>query len=63
MMTTRQGDDIMKTIFIQYHSGLRQVITDTADNLLELVMAEIDHIEAAHTIEHIDNSKRTNNNK
>jgi hypothetical protein len=52
----------MKTIFIQYHSGLRQVITDTADNLLELVMAEIDHIEAAHTIEHIDNSKRTNNN-
>jgi len=52
----------MKTIFIQYHSGLRQVITDTAENLLDLVMAEIDHIEDAHTIEHVDNSKRTNNN-
>ena len=44
----------MKTLFVQYHSGVRQVITDTADNLLDFLLMEIDTIEDAEIIEHID---------
>ena len=47
-----------QTIFIQYHSGMRQVITDTAENLLDFMIMEIDNIEEAEHIEHID--KRNN---
>lgn len=46
--------DNMKTLFVQYHSGVRQVITDTADNLLDFLLMEIDTIEDAEIIEHID---------
>ena len=49
----------MKTLFVQYHSGIRQVITDTADNLLDFLLMEIDTIEDAEIIEHIDKSKNT----
>ena len=49
----------MKTLFVQYNSGIRQVITDTADNLLDFLLMEIDTIEDAEIIEHIDKSKNT----
>ena len=49
----------MKTLFIQYHSGIRQVITDTTENLLDFLLMEIDTIEDAEIIEHIDKSKNT----
>lgn len=52
----------MKTLFVQYHSGVRQVITDTADNLLDFLLMEIDTIEDAEIIEHIDKSKNTDQN-
>ncbi len=44
----------MKTLFIQYHSGMRQVITDTSDNLLDFLLMEIHNVEDAEIIEHID---------
>tara|TARA_R100000697_G_scaffold115863_1_gene135946 strand:+ start:402 stop:902 length:501 start_codon:yes stop_codon:yes gene_type:complete len=44
----------MKTLFIQYHSGMRQVITDTTENLLDFLLMEIDNVEDAEIIEHID---------
>jgi DNA-binding XRE family transcriptional regulator len=44
----------MKTLFVQYHSGMRQVITDTTENLLDYVLMEIENIEDAELIEHID---------
>ena len=51
----------MKTILIEWKSGLRQVHTDTADNLLDLLVMEIDHIEEVEYVEHIDKSKEQNN--
>ena len=53
-ITTNTGDYTMKTLFIQYHSGMRQVITDTSDNLLDFLLMEIDNVEDAEIIEHID---------
>ena len=44
----------MKTLFIEYHSGMRQVITDTSDNLLDFLLMEIHNVEDAQIIEHID---------
>ncbi len=44
----------MKTILIEWKSGLRQVHTDTAENLLDLLVMEIDHIEEVEYVEHID---------
>lgn len=44
----------MKTILIEWKSGLRQVFTDTHENLLDLLVMEIDHIEEVEYIEHID---------
>jgi len=44
----------MKTILIEWKSGLRQVHTDTAENLLDLLVMEIDHIEECEFVEHID---------
>tara|TARA_Y100001937_G_scaffold116583_1_gene168714 strand:- start:250 stop:414 length:165 start_codon:yes stop_codon:yes gene_type:complete len=51
----------MKTILIEWKSGLRQVHTDTAENLLDLLVMEIDHIEEVEYVEHIDKSKEQNN--
>ncbi len=51
----------MKTILIEWKSGLRQVHTDTADNLLDLLVMEIDHIEEVEFVEHIDKSKEDAN--
>ena len=48
----------MKTILIEWKSGLRQVHTDTADNLLDLLVMEIDHIEECEFVEHIDKRNR-----
>lgn len=52
----------MKTLFVQYNSGIRQVITDTAENLLDFLLMEIDNIEDAEIVEHIDKSKNTDQN-
>lgn len=52
----------MKTILIEWKSGLRQVIRDTHENLLDLVVMEIDHIEEIEYVEYIDKTKEENNN-
>ena len=44
----------MKTILIEWKSGLRQVHTDTTENLLDLLVMEIDHIEEVEYVDHID---------
>ena len=51
----------MKTILIEWKSGLRQVIRDTHENLLDLVVMEIDHIEEIEYVEYIDKTKEENN--
>ena len=48
----------MKTILIEWKSGLRQVHTDTTENLLDLLVMEIDHIEEVEYVEHIDKRNR-----
>ena len=48
----------MKTILIEWKSGLRQVHTDTTENLLDLLVMEIDHIEECEFVEHIDKRNR-----
>tara|TARA_R100000664_G_C2703946_1_gene103241 strand:+ start:395 stop:754 length:360 start_codon:yes stop_codon:yes gene_type:complete len=50
-----QGDN-MRTILIQYQSGQRQVITDSADSLLDFLLMEIDNIISAEDIQHINNT-------
>jgi len=51
----------MKTILIEWKSGLRQVHTDTTENLLDLLVMEIDHIEEVEFVEHINKTKENNN--
>lgn len=51
----------MKTILIEWKSGLRQVHTDTAENLLDLLIMEIEHIEDCEYVDHIDKSKEGTN--
>lgn len=46
----------MRTILIQYQSGQRQVITDSADSLLDFLLMEIDNIIIAEDIQHINNT-------
>ena len=48
----------MKTILIEWKSGLRQVHTDTTENLLDLLVMEIDHIEEVEYVENIDKRNR-----